>query len=400
MMDTYEKKYNEALRLAKQYYGEGCNEFLDTLFPELRESEDERITRNLVEAFTEYKKSGGTDFHGIEVNSLLAWLDKKQPLSYGEGMYYQHKDGALTFISSPATFMDSSDLLEKQKEQKPAVPVLPCSAAWFEDDDEKQKEPEKIHKPVEFKNDELVEIIRGEFEGFRSLLKKKGIDYEPQRSYWEGFARLFDSSAREYVKGQKKDSPLEDYSRGYNAGYYHGITDSEQKPVKNDKNPRWYERIQGREDVVNDPERFGLQKPTEWSEENEKLLDKVEAMLDSYCDYLEDASNDYIPEVRETISQLKSLRPQPQGTYKQIVHSIYNMLKDKDFFEIQPSHRVSLLNDIRVKCKIADECAEILDEPHWKPSDEQMDALLNSLHPDDPYYVLLQSLHDDLLKLK
>lgn len=52
-------------------------------------------------------------------------------------------------------------------------------------------------------DDELIEIIKGEFEGFRRLLKRKGIDYEPQRSYWEGFARLFKSSAKEYVKEQK-----------------------------------------------------------------------------------------------------------------------------------------------------------------------------------------------------
>lgn len=56
---------------------------------------------------------------------------------------------------------------------------------------------------VQFKNNKLVNIIKGEFEGFRNLLKKTGIDYEPQRSYWEGLARLFDSSAREYVKEQK-----------------------------------------------------------------------------------------------------------------------------------------------------------------------------------------------------
>lgn len=69
----------------------------------------------------------------------------------------------------------------------------------------KYLEKQKELKPIEFKNDELVEIIKGEFEGFRRLLKKKGIDYEPQRGYWEGFARLFDSSAREYVKEQKQE---------------------------------------------------------------------------------------------------------------------------------------------------------------------------------------------------
>lgn len=35
----------------------------------------------------------------------------------------------------------------------------------------------------------------------------------------------------------------------------------------------------------------------------------------------------------------------------------------------------------------------------WKPSEEQMNALWNTLHPDDPYYVDLSSLYDDLKKL-
>lgn len=36
----------------------------------------------------------------------------------------------------------------------------------------------------------------------------------------------------------------------------------------------------------------------------------------------------------------------------------------------------------------------------WKPSDEQMEALWNTLHPDDPYYVDLSSLYNELKKLK
>lgn len=33
---------------------------------------------------------------------------------------------------------------------------------------------------------------------------------------------------------------------------------------------------------------------------------------------------------------------------------------------------------------------------YWKPSEEQMEALWNTLHPDDPYYVDLSSLYNDL----
>ncbi len=89
------------------------------------------------------------------------------------------------------------EILDLRKEQKPYCPSndkLEEAAKEFR---------EKNVPPIESISDELIDIIKGEFEGFRTLLKKKGIDYEPQRGYWEGFARLFDSSAREYVKEQE-----------------------------------------------------------------------------------------------------------------------------------------------------------------------------------------------------
>ena len=134
-------------------YGKENNasQLITDIIPELRESEDERIRKYLIEELKAAKSVG-------ELKFAIPQPTREECISY----------------------------LEKQKEQK----------------------------PIEFKNDELVEIIKGEFEGFRRLLKKKGIDYEPQRSYWEAFARLFDSSAREYIKEQKEQKPAEkqDYS--------------------------------------------------------------------------------------------------------------------------------------------------------------------------------------------
>ena len=116
----------------------------------------------------------------------------------------------------------------------------------------------------------------------------------------------------------------------------------------------------------------------EWSEEDERIKSCIGLAL---TDVDEQRFKDFGTTLKDCLAWLKSLRPQPQGTYKLIVHNIYEMLKDKDFFDITPSHRVSLLNDIRVKCKDADECAEILDAPSWKPSEEQM-ALLRAVISD------------------
>lgn len=147
---------------------------------------------------------------------------------------------------------------------------------------------------------------------------------------------------------------------------------------------------------------FFKQKPGEWSEEDETCLEyalwcvtktRLFAAKD-VCD---------LDACRCAERWLKALRPQPQrrDTYYDIIHDILATLKDMDFTQITPEHRVSLLNDIRVKCKNADECAEILDEPHWKPSEEQMEVFFKAtpvnLMPDE--LAVYHSLCNDLKKL-
>lgn len=143
-------------------------------------------------------------------------------------------------------------------------------------------------------------------------------------------------------------------------------------------------------------------KPAEWSEEDEKELKKLISWLGG-CIY----HSTYAQETaykRHIAQWLKSLRPQPQGVYKQIVHSIYEMLKDKDFYALTREHRTSLLNDIRVKCKNADECATILDEPSWKPSEEQMRFLLAVINEpnnagSESCHLVLKGLYEQLKDL-
>lgn len=121
--------------------------------------------------------------------------------------------------------------------------------------------------------------------------------------------------------------------------------------------------------------------------------------------YSRDLSPNHIYEgFVDLIDRLKSLRPQPQrkDTYYDIIHDILATLKDVDFTQITPEYRVSLLNDIRVKCKNADECAAILDEPHWKPSEEQMEVLKLVVYNrpiGSVEHNSLESLYNDLKKL-
>ena len=69
---------------------------------------------------------------------------------------------------------------------------------------------------------------------------------------------------------------------------------------------------QGRQDVLDHPEQFGLQKPAEWSEEDESFLDSIEEAIHSYYDLNHAPQYDYWLE-----EKLKSLRPQPKQEWSE-----------------------------------------------------------------------------------
>ena len=86
----YEKKYKEALERATKAknnasLSNGTLRVLGIIFPELKESEDERIRKALIQGFNEcldssshYPKNAQKYWHGIAIEDILAWLDKPQ----------------------------------------------------------------------------------------------------------------------------------------------------------------------------------------------------------------------------------------------------------------------------------------------------------------------------------
>lgn len=76
---TYEEKYKKALKwmqsLYKGLHG-ATKEDAEHYFPELKESEEERIRKALKQGFFEYGNSF-TTFGGITVGDIIAWLEKQ-----------------------------------------------------------------------------------------------------------------------------------------------------------------------------------------------------------------------------------------------------------------------------------------------------------------------------------
>ena len=326
------KAYDEALERAKQIRNGNPSSgtaivVCEEIFPELAESEDERIRKYLIEELKAAKSVG-------ELKFAIPQPTREECISY----------------------------LERQKEQK----------------------------PIEFKNDELVEIIKGEFEGFRTLLKKKGIDYEPQRSYWEGFARLFDSSAREYVKEQKrcKDS-------GTDGDIMQYIEEGEKRGIK---------------EVISFPEKYGLQKkqkPTSFNEpynpdeyevvmegnatslkrkEQKQEIISISEMVSKYRntdEYYDDGNykgkplncmiRAYEQGIRDTLSKVKEQKPAWSEEDKLTV--------DAAIYWLEERLRIERADDISTECsplsmrKTAERLKSLRPRPSWKPSEEQIAAL-------------------------
>ena len=361
----------EAINIVRKnipHLGLGATEMteaLESLIPELRESEDERIRKQLIAIM---------NFLGRD-NAIFSegQITKEQAIDYLE----RQKEPEKIQRTGVCCFTDVITAIRAVYNEESADELIEYLTRLVQ----------KEQKPIQFKNDELVEIIKGEFEGFRRLLKKKGIDYEPQRGYWEGFARLFDSSAMEYVKEQK---PL-DEAQERKVLEKHITEDM----ISSDANARlikcgWH---------VSD------KKPAECYDAYKTCVSSIHEMCNSY------ESNGTFNDKR-AVDFLNGVR----------VKCLDAMMYENVFGEevIPPAEwseedkqcldtAIAILENLGYD-GVADNLKHLRPHPQWKPSEKQMDGLKHFVdwHRQQyltastpwPAYEALQSLQTDLLKLK
>ena len=91
-MKTLEQKakaYDEALERYKarqEYECQEVHEFIEYLFPELKESEDERIRKALIRYFTLSDDNADYQCCGVYYKDIVAWLERKEykPIEWSE----------------------------------------------------------------------------------------------------------------------------------------------------------------------------------------------------------------------------------------------------------------------------------------------------------------------------
>ena len=86
-MENYEKKYKEALSWAHSAIKAGADgmlkEDLERIFPELRESEDERIRKAIYNAIKYLETEHSWDFlDDVDILDAYAWLEKQSNISH------------------------------------------------------------------------------------------------------------------------------------------------------------------------------------------------------------------------------------------------------------------------------------------------------------------------------
>ena len=364
-------------------------EVLKTLIPELVESEDERIRRELIEFIRWSEDRGMTrhDFH--QAKRPLEWIaylekQKDSDMEFHEGYTLGFSDGVKSVEQKEPHYTKRNALFDKCVEN--CDPEVMKSVS---DEVDKMLEKEQKSEPV-FKIGDKIKLKSEPTYPYREIVDiKNGAYYFDEAVYlpfdnqdnWEKEQKSVDYEAE--LK-KCKDNPLY---------FFDKYVSIKQKPAEIDE----YEIIKKHitHDILSSEVNKRLkecgwyvtEKPVEWEEEDQKSLNR--AINICISDFGEDCQTaKFLKSLPERFN-LQSKQEWSAEETKDLVH-ILRVLDDcyaygkHDLSKTDHENLVNTLKSLR---------------PCWKPSEDEMEALLNTLHPDDPYYCELKSLYEQLKKL-
>ena len=346
----YEKKYNEALNWMRELYPGlhgATKEDAEHYFPELRESEDERIRKWLADYFSSIKKTVWIH-RDITCEQILGWLEKqKEPTT--EELYAEAGTTEKEYIANTMKMVRA--MRETKKEQKPNYchyggdPNVErckyCSAACSARLTEEQKPAEKQDYSG------LNDLERAIHRGFLAA----GVENVPVTIIKETAKEcLAEMKPAEWSEEDEKIlNELLDHCNTENATWYNWLKRLRSQPKKG-LHPGSIRKVDNPMKWMEEDEKEREQKPVAWSEEDEKMLDSVIQIITHVDDLAHEptyAGPKWTHPYTKEIAWLKSLRPS------------------------------------------------------WKPSEEQMEALEIAFRKDgdDKYRSAINSLYNDLKKL-
>jgi hypothetical protein len=139
----YKEKYELALERARKLYERGTiTESLGHVFPELCESEDERIRKMLIEFFGKGAENNSST-NGISDKDILSWLEKQDPKKHEEELEKAYKtadkvqyrrgyEAAMKEMEKQGEIKASYEIAEKEKQEFVGDGFIKCFANFLD----------------------------------------------------------------------------------------------------------------------------------------------------------------------------------------------------------------------------------------------------------------------------
>ena len=359
----YEKKYNEALSQARFYYGncptEPEKKKLEKLFPELRESEDERIIRAIIDALYSHTNSINLlSSRSYQMGNIEAWLDK-------------HKyDRMKPVYDNQDSFESALGKAWKDYNDSGAITVDGCEDNYVECAHakgfregylfglEKQKEPKPTDK-IDLKFN-IGDTIVNKKNGEKCTISNRCLLHQYYSDTNHCHEIKFDEQDDWELVKEQKPNFFEEDSTDFEIEVHEIIAQARNDSRLNDADVlKQFEEEAAFALMLKANKLIEQQKPAEWSEEDEKIIQSLILEFNKYVFFAGIEAN-------KIISFLKSLRPQYNGDVT--MTEAYKMGKEAG------------------------------EASHWKPSEEQMEELCLCI-PKSGQPCTLQSLYNDLKKL-
>ena len=309
----YEKKYNEALERAKELIAlldkvklQATQADIYEIFPELCESEGERIRKTLMDIVGRIVERAFTE-EGVTKTSVLAWLEKQKPVydttfeKWLDDWYQGSKEAGGDVVMSEAEFKNWSRGIRNMYQQKPVEWSYPYGR------NETVDRLVSISECLEMDGDCLFNGYSGTDCGkFLRELARKQIECKPVEWSEEDEHRITDAIYfLESAKSHYADTSELDAAINFLKSLH---------------------------------ERFNLQPRAEWSDEEKRHIQNLESVL-YYDQHLS-------KETRIELGNfLKSLRPSWKPNKEQMVALQDSIDLDKTVF--RRGKLVALLEDLK-----------------------------------------------------
>lgn len=458
----YEKRYTEALERAKEIYEADFKAiWLKNIFPELIESEDEKI-RNCVIGIVKANTREGNKYRNIKREDILAWLEKWKPVEVED---YNSIDpnfgkpvGKTALEAAKEEKADNSNKVEpKFKKGKWIVWQNKCYKVNYNGCGYELIDQNGLSTSLEYgtiDNSAHLWTIQDAKEGdilhhsdtaSNSTFIFKNIEpcseIEKVKCYCEydsedyfGLNRTSCYICDRFIYPASKEQRNILFSKMEKAGYEWDadkkeLKKIERKPVWSEEDKRKQKRIldildqEANIDMIHEGEHNSLsqwlkslkdrvipQPKQEWSEEDNKRINEICNDLNSALQNFKAGKNiralHFEEIIKSNIEWLKSLKPQKTAgynPYKAAVDSIAEMCERGEFFDYDDAQ--DFLNNVKVKCKDAKEWDAKYGMEQWKPTKEQMEILQYlcehpsySSHPNQNVIPVLESLYVQLQK--